>query len=612
MTPALRILVADDERLIREPIGAALEHAGYEVELAKDGPETLAAIRSGRAALVLLDLEMPGMSGMDVLQKSGGANAPDAPKFIVLTATQDKSIVLAARNQGIRHFLLKSAFSLRELLDRIKLVLAETADTQPGCKQAAAEGVHMRSPTPLPASAAAVEAPAVHVPEPVESGAHAEHFTQGEVAEQLRGMKPLMSRDELMRRVLDGADLRALAPSVRQVLTLTASSGASLDDIAKAIRQDQALSLKVLKVANSPVYAHAERVESVQKAVSRIGVAQIRTMVQSISVIDQFSAVNLAGRVRAEWFWEHSLACGLIASRLARIQRGSPAQIDAMFTAGLLHDVGRMIFAERLGEDYGRVIDTAERIELPLEIVESRLLMMNHADLTDRLLRQWHFSPELINPIALHHLSMGNIRRMAPRMVTEVATLAMANRMAHALVLGCSGNDAIYPMSEFIGALDLSPADIAAICSEVPEQAQDLKLTMMSYGGASKSVLDERCGWLGGGVRPVLVARRPDTSAFGILIARLCALGDDQSPNVIVLRVSQASERAELMNRLKEAESTFGIPGAPVLVLGSGAGCLFNPGTLGGRTIEQLTVPLRQSRLIRAACRTGEPLKRAA
>ncbi|MBX3405046.1 MAG: HDOD domain-containing protein [Phycisphaeraceae bacterium] len=592
----LNILVADDQRLIREPIGAALELAGYEVELAKDGTEALAAIRSGRPRLVLLDLEMPGMSGMDVLQKIGGAGAPGAPKFIVLTATQDKAIVLAARAQGIRHFMLKSAFSLKELLDRIKLVLAETAGPNPCDPQNVAAPATV---TP-PVRATHPVAPVVRASDSATGEEPVEHFTQSEVAERLRSLKPLMSRDELMKRVLDGTDLRALAPSVRQVLTLTASTGASLDDIAKAIKQDQALSLKVLKVANSPVYAHADRVESVQKAVGRIGVAQIRTIVQSLSVIDQFSAVNLAGRVKAEWFWEHSLACGLIASRLARIQKGTPAQIDAMFTAGLLHDVGRMIFAERLGEDYGHVIDTAEQLELPLETVESRLLMMNHADLTDRLLRQWHFSPELINPIALHHLSMGNIRRMAPRMVTEVATLAMANRMAHALVLGCSGNDAIYPMAEFIAALNLSPADVAALCTEIPEQTQDLKLTMMFYGGGSKSVLEERCGWLGEGIRPVLVALRPDTSAFGILLSRLCAVPDDQSPNIIVLRVSQASERAEVMNRLKEAEVSFGIAGAPVLVLGNGTGCLFADGALGGRAMEQLVVPLRQSRLIRS------------
>ena len=157
-----------------------------------------------------------------------------------------------------------------------------------------------------------------------------------------------------------------------------------------------------------------------------------------------------------------------------------------MFTAGLLHDVGRMLFAERLGDRYTEVIDTADKLGLPLETVESRLLLINHADLTDRLLRQWNFSPELINPIALHHLSVGNIRRMVPRMVEQVSTLALANRLAHALLLGSSGNDAVYPIEEFVQALNLSADVIREICRTVPDETLDLRIAMLSHSAAAR------------------------------------------------------------------------------------------------------------------------------
>lgn len=581
-----KVLVADDERLVREPIAAALEHAGYQAVMAKNGAETMAAIGAHAPRLVLLDLDMPGLNGLAVLEKIRELQSDQRPRVIVLTALHDRKAVLSARALGVRHFMLKSAFSLEELLRRIKEVLSETESVAGG------RSVSGSSPSTQQSALSSVGDSVIES----EDGG----LSQEDVAERLRALKPMMTRDELMKRVTEGNDLRALAPAVKQVLSLTSSDAASLDAIAKAIRQDQALSLKILKVANSPIYAQAERVDSLPRAVARIGVAQIRAVVLSLSVIDQFSGVNLPGRIRADWFWEHSLACGLIAARLARLTKASPEQVDAMFTAGLLHDVGRMIFADRLGSEYGHVLETAHRLELPLEVVESKMLLINHADLTDRLLRSWRFAPELINPIAMHHLSVGNIRRMAPQMVREVALLALANRLAHALLLGSSGNDAAYSISEFIEVLELTAADLDAICREIPEQTDDLKLTMMSYGASGDRVLAELSKSIGNDVKPLLVARREEISGIGILLKRLCPMGADETPNVLVLRVSQTADRALMLAKLKGVDEQFGTLKIPLVVVGNAPGCLFKPDAFGERHVQQLLLPLNLSRLTRA------------
>lgn len=581
-----KVLVADDERLVREPIAAALEHAGYQAVMAKNGAETMAAIGAHAPRLVLLDLDMPGLNGLAVLEKIRELQSDQRPRVIVLTALHDRKAVLSARALGVRHFMLKSAFSLEELLRRIKEVLSETESVAGG------RSVSGSSPSTQQSALSSVGDSVIES----EDGG----LSQEDVAERLRALKPMMTRDELMKRVTEGNDLRALAPAVKQVLSLTSSDAASLDAIAKAIRQDQALSLKILKVANSPIYAQAERVDSLPRAVARIGVAQIRAVVLSLNVIDQFSGVNLPGRIRADWFWEHSLACGLIAARLARLTKASPEQGDAMFTAGLLHDVGRMIFADRLGSEYGHVLETAHRLELPLEVVESKMLLINHADLTDRLLRSWRFAPELINPIAMHHLSVGNIRRMAPQMVREVALLALANRLAHALLLGSSGNDAAYSISEFIEVLELTATDLDAICREIPEQTDDLKLTMMSYGASGEHALAELSKSIGNDVKPLLVARREEISGIGILIKRLCPMGADETPNVLVLRVSQTADRALMLAKLKGVDEQFGTIKIPLVIVGNAPGCLFKPDTFGERHVQQLLLPLTLSRLTRA------------
>jgi CheY-like chemotaxis protein len=119
------ILVVDDAPLIREPIAAALTHAGFTATCASDGAEALSIIRGRRVDLLILDLEMPGMNGVETLRHLAAAPGT-APPVIVLTASQDKTSVLTARQLGVRHFLLKSTFSLDLLVTRIKQMLAET------------------------------------------------------------------------------------------------------------------------------------------------------------------------------------------------------------------------------------------------------------------------------------------------------------------------------------------------------------------------------------------------------------------------------------------------------------------------------------------------------
>ena len=81
-------------------------------------------------------------------------------------------------------------------------------------------------------------------------------------------------------------------------------------------------------------------VSSIDLAVQRIGIAQIRQMVLSIGVIDRFSASMRSVRLDALKFWEHSIGCGLIAAEITRCRSGSTEEVDAAFTMSLLHDTG--------------------------------------------------------------------------------------------------------------------------------------------------------------------------------------------------------------------------------------------------------------------------------
>src|SRR5262249_30190890 len=120
--------------------------------------------------------------------------------------------------------------------------------------------------------------------------------------------------------------------------------------------------------------------------------------------------------------------------------------------------------------------------QLPLEQVETRMLMFNHADLMDRILNAWQFPKSLIEPIAMHHLSAGNIRNLSPQIIAEASTLALANRLAHAMLLAYSGYDCLSPTDEFVDVLELQPETIKFIEDQIPEQTTDMKYAMLQSG----------------------------------------------------------------------------------------------------------------------------------
>ncbi len=122
-TSGVRILVADDDRSVREAIGRALRFEGYEVVPAADGREALEALAAQPADAVVLDVMMPRMDGLEVCRDLR-ARGDDTP-ILILTARQEISDRVAGLDAGADDYLVKP-FALEELLARLRALLRRT------------------------------------------------------------------------------------------------------------------------------------------------------------------------------------------------------------------------------------------------------------------------------------------------------------------------------------------------------------------------------------------------------------------------------------------------------------------------------------------------------
>lgn len=225
--------------------------------------------------------------------------------------------------------------------------------------------------------------------------------------------------------LVKGVDGLVTLPDVFiRINQLVEDPNSTTSDISKAVSQDPSFTVRLLRVANSPFYGFSSTIDTVAKAVAVIGTSQIRNLALSMSVARTFAGLpnNL---VSMDNFWRHSLYCALIARILGRQAR--KCDPEALFTAGLLHDIGELIIFNRLPEQAKEclllVLDHSE--EFPVYMAERQIIGFDHAQVGGELARQWHLPPLLEECIAYHHF-IGEAQRY-PR---EAALVHLANILA--------------------------------------------------------------------------------------------------------------------------------------------------------------------------------------
>ncbi len=231
----------------------------------------------------------------------------------------------------------------------------------------------------------------------------------------------VISASDLVR---DIGGLVTLPDVYLRINRLVEAPNSSSADIARAVSQDPSFTVRLLRVANSSLYGFSSAVDTVAKAVTIIGTSQIRNLALSMSVARSFAGLP-NDLVSMDNFWRHSLLCALAARHLAKEARRCDP--DALFTAGLLHDIGELVIFNRLPaqarEALERVLDSQD--EILVHEAEQEVMGFDHADVGGELARQWNLPPLLEECIAHHH-AIANAHKH-PR---EAALVHIANVIA--------------------------------------------------------------------------------------------------------------------------------------------------------------------------------------
>lgn len=250
----------------------------------------------------------------------------------------------------------------------------------------------------------------------------------------------------------------------------------SIADIAKIISEDQGLTARILKLANSPLFGYFSKIDTITQAVTIIGVQQVRDLALAISVMGLFTGIP-EDLMTMELFWKHSIACGLTARVLATSQRES--NLERFFVAGILHDIGRLVMFINIPDICREMIETSLAGEKLLYEVERERLGFDHGEVGGILLQRWKIPARVAEPVGFHHCSL-----RAGQYPREASILHLADLISHALELGSSGEACVPRLDQQTWEqLGLSPHLFPSLFREIEIQFAETVKILEVRGG---------------------------------------------------------------------------------------------------------------------------------
>lgn len=193
--------------------------------------------------------------------------------------------------------------------------------------------------------------------------------------------------------------LPALSLTVLEALATIDRGDSDFAALERIIAQDPALAARVLRVANSPFYGFSAHIGSVHDACVVLGIYTVRNIVLAAGVLDRFPP-TAGGAFDRVAFWQHAVGVGAAARALARRLR---QDAELAFTAGLLHDLGKLVLDAHFPDAFAAVLTERDRAHCLLRAAEEKTLGFDHTAVGARVAKHWRLPEPIVEAIARHH-----------------------------------------------------------------------------------------------------------------------------------------------------------------------------------------------------------------
>ena len=256
----------------------------------------------------------------------------------------------------------------------------------------------------------------------------------------------------IRERVVDlirnkSTSLPTLPVVINNIIVTAKSDRTTAADLAGFISNDQALSARILKIANSVYYGQPRKIDSITKAIIVIGFKEIISIALGSGIFRTLCGNSSSALIDMHELWKHSIAVGFACRHIEKATRMSFT--ESAMLAGLLHDMGKIILILYFRKEYEAVLQEQKtRATVPLDVIEKEMLGIDHAEMAYLLMKQWNLPESISLPIRYHHN-----QAECPFEYLNMATMVtIADYLCHASEIGSSGNlGAVRPEAAITG-----------------------------------------------------------------------------------------------------------------------------------------------------------------
>ncbi|TAJ21531.1 MAG: HDOD domain-containing protein [Planctomycetota bacterium] len=233
---------------------------------------------------------------------------------------------------------------------------------------------------------------------------------------------------------LSNVQIPTLPEVVTKLSAMVENPLVGIAEIGRTVREDAAMTTRLLRVANSATVGLSEPVLSVEQATATLGARAVRNLALQAAVIDLFEDLPSTDELDIQLVWRHAILTAQVAQLLAtELKAGLPLAPDEYYSCGLVHDIGKLVLLQALGEEYLAVMHDARRNGKATHVAEQEELGYTHVDVGARVAAYWRLPPVLIEALQFHH---GPLERI--RADKSIAVVAFADQIAYRVQAGAA------------------------------------------------------------------------------------------------------------------------------------------------------------------------------
>ena len=210
-----------------------------------------------------------------------------------------------------------------------------------------------------------------------------------------------MDNNSLIRRLNEIKDIPTLPVIVMEINRMLESYDTSIEKLSTAIGRDQSIASKALRLVNSSFFGLRSKVTHIHDAVVLLGFDSVRNIVLSVSLVKAFSNILSTEQFNIDYFWRHSVNVAMTSKKLSELT--SLEEPQCCFTAGLLHDIGKVILSQYFPKVFSSVVMKASAENISFREAEKALNSLDHEKIGGFLAAKWKLPVHLVDVVRFHH-----------------------------------------------------------------------------------------------------------------------------------------------------------------------------------------------------------------